>query len=85
LVRCIKDICLTYFLFFFIDYKKILIFWFNIVAKTTMEEHRAWTLKDNGWKEIIEDCELNHKKLIHGNITIHLVECGNLNGDLVSY
>lgn len=48
-----------------------------------MEEHKSWTLKDSGLKEIIEDCELNHKTLIHGNITIHLVECGSLNGDLV--
>lgn len=34
-------------------------------------------------KEIIGGCEVHHKNLMYGNTTIHFVECGNMNGQLV--
>ncbi|XP_057828936.2 uncharacterized protein LOC131040062 [Cryptomeria japonica] len=48
-----------------------------------MEEHKAWNLSSCACTEIIDGCEVHHKEITHRDVTIHLVECGNPDGELV--
>lgn len=45
-------------------------------------ENRAHQAGDE--EEFIGQCRLRHAELLNGDVKIHYVECGNLDGDLVS-
>jgi hypothetical protein len=38
-----------------------------------------------GQEEVIGECQLQHGEILNGDIKIHYVECGKLDGDLVRY
>jgi hypothetical protein len=42
-------------------------------------------LAEAGQEEVIGKCQLQHGEILNGDIKIHYVECGKLDGDLVRY
>eukprot|EP00252_Welwitschia_mirabilis_P001739 TRINITY_DN11676_c0_g1_i2.p1 TRINITY_DN11676_c0_g1~~TRINITY_DN11676_c0_g1_i2.p1 ORF type:complete len:215 (+),score=31.09 TRINITY_DN11676_c0_g1_i2:103-747(+) len=48
-----------------------------------MEESKHWTINEVPCKEYVAGCEVHHKELKYGSVNLHLVQCGNLEGELV--